>query len=218
MGDGGAGAGADRQATKRSDKARTSVRQGGMNSSSPGPAFGYLCCLEDDEHGLTGGLLVVSSTGRPLEFHCTAPVSASRAQEILFGPTLRPYLVGEQIGRALLQRSKVKPNVVLIDDLDATAAVGEQSTPLVYLSEKTDQAALRPASWMELEGLEPAVWAQAVETAELSEWLASLASSIDLAEPFERIGQAIREAQRLGQQREEPSQGGHPEVADRDAA
>ena len=56
----------------------------------------------DVEQGLFGGYLVLNLLGRPLEFHCTAPVRPNRAQEILYGPTLDPYLCGERIGQTLV--------------------------------------------------------------------------------------------------------------------
>ena len=63
------------------------------------PAIGFLTAVEHAEYGFFGGYLIVNAAGRPLEFHCTAPVKATRAQEILYGPTLRDYLY-EQIAPA----------------------------------------------------------------------------------------------------------------------
>ena len=42
--------------------------------------------------------MLLNLAGRPLEFHCTAPVKPNRVQQILYGPSLQPYLYGEQIG------------------------------------------------------------------------------------------------------------------------
>ena len=68
------------------------------------PALGFLTVLEHAQHGLMGGYLVLNPAGRPLEFHCTTPIKPNRAQEILYGPTLEPYLFGEQIGKALVDQ------------------------------------------------------------------------------------------------------------------
>src|SRR6188474_707044 len=73
------------------------------------PAIGFLTIVEHQESGLTGGYLVLNTLGRPLEFHCTAPLKTNRAQEILYGPTLRPFLYGEQIGQTLLEKSNFQP-------------------------------------------------------------------------------------------------------------
>src|ERR1044071_2335982 len=83
-------------------------------STSQG-SLGFLTVVEHEEHGLVGGDLVLTLTGRPLEFHCTAPVKPNRAQQILYGPTLKPYLYGEQIGQALLGKGATEPSVVCTD-------------------------------------------------------------------------------------------------------
>ena len=69
--------------------------------------FGYLSAIESADHGYFGGLLIISPLGRPVEFHCTAPIRPSRAQEILYGPTLEAFLYGELIGQALLKQAGI---------------------------------------------------------------------------------------------------------------
>ena len=78
-------------------------------------ALGFLTVLEHDQQGLVGGYLLLNASGRPLEFHCTAPVKANRAQQILFGPTLAPYLYGEQIGQTLVAKGSIAPLAVCTD-------------------------------------------------------------------------------------------------------
>ena len=72
------------------------------------PSIGFLTIREYEELGLIGGYLVLNVNGRPLEFHCTAPVRPNRAQQILYGPTLEPFLFGEQIGQALVSKGRGK--------------------------------------------------------------------------------------------------------------
>ena len=78
-------------------------------------AFGFLTVVDAPSHGLFGGYLLVDLAGRPLEFHCTAPVKVSRAQQILYGATLQSHLHGRQIGAALLAEGTVTPELVLTD-------------------------------------------------------------------------------------------------------
>lgn len=138
-------------------------------SSDPSPAtFGYLLVVEDDLHGFTGGLLVVCDRGRPLEFHCTEPVQPSRAQRILFGPTLRSYVCGQLIGAALLAKLKAPLGALLTIDEETAAAGRDAGLTTLVLS----------------------------EGAPLAAELVGLAAAIDPAEPFERVREAIREAQR----------------------
>ncbi len=79
------------------------------------PTLGFLTALSHRQLGAFGGYLILNLAGRPLEFHCTTPVRANRAQEILYGPTLQDYLYGEVIAQTLLRKSHKKPAVVFTD-------------------------------------------------------------------------------------------------------
>ena len=87
--------------------------ESGKNHSKP--AIGFLTVIDHPQHGLFGGYLVLNLAGRPLEFHCTAPIKPNRAQQILYGPTLESFLYGEQIGSTLLGHAKTSPLVVCTD-------------------------------------------------------------------------------------------------------
>ena len=54
-----------------------------MGDTKSQPALGFLTILEHDQLGYVGGYLILNSAGRPLEFHCSAPVKPNRAQQIL---------------------------------------------------------------------------------------------------------------------------------------
>ena len=77
--------------------------------------LGFLTAIEVPERGYVGGLLVTNQFGRPLEFQCTAPLKPNRTQEILYGPTLVPYVLGDLIGRTLIENVGVKPHIVLTE-------------------------------------------------------------------------------------------------------
>jgi hypothetical protein len=77
--------------------------------------LGFLTAIEIPERGYVGGLLVTNHFGRPLEFQCTAPLKPNRTQEILYGPTLIPYVLGDLIGRTLIEKVGVKPHLVLTE-------------------------------------------------------------------------------------------------------
>jgi hypothetical protein len=106
------------------------IRSAGQKSL---PAIGFLTVTRDADQGLLGGYLVLNSLGRPLEFHCTAPVRPNRAQAILYGPTLDPYLCGERIGQTLLEKSKAAPKIVLTDCPPAMAARFLVATPMALV-------------------------------------------------------------------------------------
>lgn len=162
-------------------------------------SFGYLTAIESAGHGYFGGYLVISALGRPLEFHCTAPIRPSRAQQILYGPTLEPYLLGEQISTALLNVAKLKPCVILTDCAAAIEARDKYPSPGVLLLDNvpSDCVALPgqfniAAHWFQL----PAGYE--ADEAAVVEALTQLSAHVDLAEPFGRIREAINEAQRIG--------------------
>lgn len=162
-----------------------------MEQPSSSPAFGFLTVVDSPSHGLFGGYLLVDASGRPLEFHCTAPVKVSRAQQILYGATLQGHLHGRQIGAALLGEASVEPLVVLTD-LDSMLAVRPHTNLPVALVSRIDAAAGFEIGAARVVG--PAGDAAAETT--LRESLEPLAAVVDLSEPFDRIRAAIEEAQR----------------------
>ena len=78
--------------------------------------LGFLETMEVEGRGHIGGLLVTNQHGRPLEFQCTTPVKPNRAQEILYGATLREWLLGELIASTLVDRVSIKPDLILTSD------------------------------------------------------------------------------------------------------
>ena len=184
------------------------------------PVIGFLTVIERGEHGLLGGLLVLNAAGRPLEFHCTAPVKANRAQEILYGPTLPSYLYGEQIGQALYKKCKAEVQLLFTDlppimalrdytNLPVALVVGERSVATgpqskqLRLDAPHGQSA-PPPNFARLQRFELAghTLATAANYADDPKLVQSMwsphAEDFDLLEPFERIRDAIDEAQRGG--------------------
>ena len=177
--------------------------------------IGFLTVMEDSQHGLVGGYLVLNPAGRPMEFHCTAPVKPNRAQEILYGPTLQGYLYGEQIGQTLVKKAKANPQLVCTD-VDPVLAVREFiSPPVVLLAPEggettcgavSDVSRSNPpgGSWVvgKLQcfslGSHTVATDARYDTDQqlVTERWAAYREAIDLSEPFDRIRQAIEEAQR----------------------
>jgi len=172
-------------------------------------AFGFLTVVEDEQLGLFGGYLVLNTNGRPLEFHCTAPVKPNRAQEILYGPTLGDYLYGEQIGRTLLSRSQIEPRAVCTDREPALAVREHVDIPVVLVLPNecsppsgVDDAHrdLRGAHVLRLGQSRVALCTHdAARREQTVQRLGDVPDSFDLNEPFERIREAIEEARRKGQ-------------------
>ena len=104
-----------------------------MSETESVPPLGFITVMDHPKFGLTGGFLVLNSVGRPLEFHCTAPVKPNRAQEILFGNTLRPYLYGEQIALILTRRSKSPIRYIFTDSTPVLAAQESLDIPIIFV-------------------------------------------------------------------------------------
>ncbi len=170
--------------------------------------FGYLSAVESAEHGYFGGYLLISPQGRPVEFHCTAPVRPSRAQEILYGPTLRPYLLGEQIAGALIAKAQTKPQIILTDQPSVLCHRLKIDFPLVCLVAAASDASVTTSGdacvaasgkvFVAEHSFELAAGFESDRPAAVA-LLAVLSQSVDLPEPFDRIHGAIREAQRIDQ-------------------
>ena len=118
-----------------------------MISDSPGDvplALGFLTVVDQQPLGLVGGYLLVNAHARPLEFHCTVPVRPNRAQEILYGAALLPYLYGEQIGQTLVRTSKLRPLALFTDCPAALSAAADVDVPMWLVlppaGEETDRA------------------------------------------------------------------------------
>jgi hypothetical protein len=157
-------------------------------------SFGFLTTVESPTHGLFGGYLVVDPLGRPLEFHCTAPVKVSRAQQILYGPTLHGHLHGRQVGGALLAEGKAKPAVVLTDS-EAMLHVRPHTKLSVALVRRYEEGAVTEGFALGATLVSPHA-DDAEKAAELEARLTTLAAAVDLCEPFERIRAALDEAAR----------------------
>lgn len=183
------------------------------------PAIGFLTVTRDAEHGFFGGYLILNSLGRPLEFHCTAPVRPNRAQEILYGPTLEPYLCGERIGQTLLSKSKVTPSLAITDLESVLAARPFVTLPLALLLESEqppDDPAGADAVPARLDhpseplspsrgrlqrtkvagftvGVSPE---QPQDLQRVADACPQFTDAIDLSEPFQRIREAIGEARK----------------------
>jgi len=183
-------------------------------------SIGFLTVVADAEHGLFGGYLVVNPAGRPLEFHCTAPVKPNRAQEILYGPTLEPYLYGEQIGQTLVRKATHEVLAVCTDRQPVLAVRDFVSVPVALVLPPESPQAVPSATELDnsafglrfnlphaggrLLTFELGKNRLAVplgadsDRALIAERLDPLVNGFDLLEPFQRIREAIEEARRGG--------------------
>ncbi len=180
-----------------------------------GATLGFLTVLEHEQHGLFGGYLILNHLGRPLEFHCTAPVKANRAQQILYGPTLEPFLYGEQIGLTLLTKATHQPALVCTDVRPALAVREHVDLPIaLVLAAEANQPQPTGETLWRIDAAHRTVAnlttfrhgrhelclapQRDLDRAAIAKPLELLGEAFDLLEPFGRIREAIDEAQRAG--------------------
>ena len=164
------------------------------------PTIAYYTVVEDERTGWTGGLLLLNGGGRPLEFQCTLPVRPTRAHEILFGVTLRDHLIGEVIGPLLVQKCRTPISLLCCDQPEAMKVESCLPCPVALVEEAavddegpfTDDLMIGTSRHM----LAGSTLRFPMEQAEKAEKLISdLGDLPDTIEPFDRIRDAIKEAQ-----------------------
>lgn len=158
--------------------------------------FGFLSVIELPSLGFCGGLLVVSSIGRPIEFHCTAPVTPNRTQQIIYGQTYRGFLFADQIAEALIDKLKQPPAIYVSDCPELLPLNATLAQPLILiesLENNTDSTDDSPNFVTD----HHRCWCPELASNErglLEHHVKTFASKLPLDEPVERIAQAVEEA------------------------
>lgn len=155
--------------------------------------LGFLTAIETRERAFTGGLLVTDRCGRPLEFQCTTPVKPNRTQELLYGPTLVPFILGELLGRTLVEKISVKPTLLFTAREEMLALRPLIPVPLLLL----------PENGRQVESSQPVVTIGtqkfrlhpefAGDQQVVSEFVGLISAGADMREPLERVTEALRE-------------------------
>ena len=167
-------------------------------------SLGFLSVRRHPEHGYFGGYLITNQVARPLEFHCTMPVKPSRAQTLLYGPTIDACVCGEQIAKALVSKAKVKPSVVLTDcaAVLALSSVCSVSAALLQFEPESETSNFHSPSGspgellrLRIEPWQLSILASQPEfEATIVACLSQLGNNFDLTEPFQRVFEALLEA------------------------
>ena len=143
-----------------------------MSEQEEQVSLGFITVVDHDELGCIGGYLILNLGGRPLEFHCTAPVRANRAQQILYGVSLKPFLYGELVGRSLIEKGLETPIAILANQPELNSLRSFIDVPLVQVDDiEQSQFTVMPDLQIFME-------------------------TIPIDEPFGRITDAIEEARR----------------------
>ncbi|MCB9953060.1 MAG: hypothetical protein H6824_18955 [Planctomycetaceae bacterium] len=149
--------------------------------------------------GYVGGLLVTNRQGRPLEFQCTTPVQPNRTQEILYGPTLKPFIYSELLGKTLFERLAVKPGVVIVQETSLLDLRPHVPCPVACILQPDDTVALADELRRQLGRQTVVVHAEHSDDLDALNRVSQLIpNDADLVEPLERVGEALSETVRAG--------------------
>ena len=171
-----------------------------MPRNDDAASIAYYTVMNDDRTGWTGGMLVLNSGGRPLEFQCTLPVRPTRAHEILYGPTLRDHLIGEVIGPLLVKKCRTPISLLCCDQPESLQLASVANCPLALVAQAAEpdegpitDDMLIGSGVVELAGATLRVAMEQVDVVrQLADRFVDLPDGI---EPLERIREAIKEAQ-----------------------
>jgi len=191
-----------------------------LNSSQPTDVhLGFLTAVEFPGRGHVAGLLITNRYSRPLEFQCTSPVKPNRTQELLYGPTLLPFIRGELLGRPLIQKAGVKPHLVVTDCPDMLALREHVSVPVVCVDPRAAGES-QPVSFADAEKCaastdlqdrplaaagEPDIWeirgcrlridsSHQQDRQLVAQYADRIPVQTDLWEPLDRVREALKEA------------------------
>ncbi|MGE5195030.1 MAG: hypothetical protein ACM3U2_21260 [Deltaproteobacteria bacterium] len=164
--------------------------------------LGFLTAIEVPEKGYVGGLLVTNHCGRPLEFQCTVPVRPNPTQEILYGPTLAPFILGELIGGTLVEKAGVKPQLILTDREQILELRNHVEQPVALVErqkESADSAEAETSRSLKL-GQQIVRFhpAHDGDRQTVSRGANHIPANADLQEPFDRVREALQETLRSG--------------------
>jgi hypothetical protein len=166
--------------------------------ASPLLNVGFLTILRES-NGYLGGYLVTNQWGRPLEFRLSTAVQPNRVHQILYAGTLEPYLCADLIGKTLVEKCATAVQLVVTDTETVLDLRHKVDCPVVWVGRAEPAASSTTA-------LPVRTGARTVyshprfgeDVPRLQEMLERLGGSLDLAEPFQRIREAIGEARKMG--------------------
>jgi hypothetical protein len=166
--------------------------------------LGFLTVLAE-AGGFVGGYLVTNAWGRPLEFRYSSAVQPNRMHQILYGDTLPSYLHADLIGRTLIEKTATPAHLILTDREAALELRPRFELPIVWVTPPDDAVAARLAD--SDRAVRPArahrhgpvlTHADFASEAAALRALLDRAADVDLAEPFQRVREAVQEARQAG--------------------
>jgi len=154
--------------------------------------LGFVVVVERED-GFAGGYLCTNMVGVPIEFKYTSGVKPSHRQELLYGRTLKPELLGKHITGTLLRGIDPRPQVILTDE--EAVLLGFQESGLEVLQVIQGDGA-NEAESLTTRRVETATGAVTLkcrgDVQALDELLGKL-SDVDLLEPLDRAKKVLED-------------------------
>lgn len=171
-----------------------------MDKNSAPLHLGFLTILQE-QNSYIGGYMVVNAWGRPLEFRLTSAVQPNRVQQILYGPTLPTYLCSDLIAKALVEKTGLVINLVVTDTEHVLDLRLKLDVPVLWLpsAERLTQSDLPGLEVRAADQRRSALRSHSQFPQELEDirgLVSRVEETLDLAEPFVRIREALAEARR----------------------
>jgi hypothetical protein len=126
-------------------------------------------------------------------------VQPNRVQTVLYGPTLEEYLHVDLIGKTLIEKTSLKPDLIITDSA-ATLALRERLEIPTLAVHASSEVVLDVVSFTHPRSSWPLLIGHHFECdrSAIESILERIDPAVDLAEPFARIREAVIEARKMG--------------------
>ena len=155
-----------------------------------------------------GGLLLTDTSGIPLDFRYTEPITPTKLQTVLYGRALEPHLKGEVIQKTLLKELKTAPDLLVLPASELAGGwSGEAKCPVLAVQKTQEPPLARQGEVFRVsprelllqvtEGAAPlrGIFASCVDLAsqdQAAQKLLEAGYHMDLVEPLERVTAALQ--------------------------
>jgi hypothetical protein len=139
---------------------------------------GFLVLHEDSPNSFIGAILITDKNGFPIEYRFTEKIQIEEVKRLLYGDSLRAYLMVEIIGITLIESLEKKPALILTREEEFLKLRGKTDLPIACVG---DEEKLSFQELLNLAQTENANQTNAKTTSVLFE------EDFAIREPFERI-------------------------------
>ncbi|MFW6450612.1 MAG: hypothetical protein ACOCZ6_06185 [Nanoarchaeota archaeon] len=172
-----------------------------------GKRIGYILITHNENEGYVGGYLCTDERGVPIEFLHTndSPIKVDRFQQLLYGKSLMPELLGRHIAGALISRTdeslKAKPNILFTQEEAVLQGYEDPDVAVILIisepsNSKVEDNNATTKKISTANGELTMSWQK--DKSDKVEPIIPLLKEIDVMEPFERVSKLLQELKRQG--------------------